>query len=528
LTPTITCLENPLSFRSHIFARGYWRSWQIDDSNRKREESSAFARSSRSANIRFLERAIRMRAAQILGAIVVAASMAALLSDRGAEAQSDTNLNVLRGLAPLSTLDQTDAGKAVLTREFAVTVAIQNGNAREPTGLQFPDQQEQALQDATITDANAYQLADGLGSKLGDIYHSLTTKSGDQGQPPTNISPAVADLIAYTNGLTKSDSQSAKYFFGNGTTDGKHAVSAEALAILAAIKGQTDVLGRAYGYPAGSAGADAYGNSRPFQTDLDYVHFTGRDFFGAPSSNVEYLIGPKQNLTNSPSYPSGHTTYGYAESLLLALLLPQRYPQMIARAAEYGNDRIIMAAHYAVDVLSGRTLATYDIAQLLANRQGYVGVSRQGIQIDDFPKALADAQRDMRDKLEAGCGQPIDACARDDHSRFSDPAKNRAFYEATQTYNLPIVFEQNANKTEDVCQLAPEAGYLLTAAFPYLTLDEADAILTETEGPGGGFLDNGSAFGVYSRLDLYRAAERAIADVKPAAAPSEAKCIVQR
>jgi hypothetical protein len=33
---------------------------------------------------------------------------------------------------------------------------------------------------------------------------------------------------------------------------------------------------------------------------------------------------------------------------------------------------------------------------------------------------------------------------------------------------------------------------------------QADAILTLTEGPGDGFLDNGSAFGVYSRLDLTR------------------------
>jgi hypothetical protein len=32
-----------------------------------------------------------------------------------------------------------------------------------------------------------------------------------------------------------------------------------------------------------------------------------------------------------------------------------------------------------------------------------------------------------------------------------------------------------------------------------------------TEGPGGGFLDNGSAFGIYSRLDLYKAAEQAAA-----------------
>ena len=46
-------------------------------------------------------------------------------------------------------------------------------------------------------------------------------------------------------------------------------------------------------------------------------------------------------------------------------------------------------------------------------------------------------------------------------------------------------------------------------AFPKLSLEEANRILTETEGPGGGFLDDGSAFGVYSRLNLYAAAGRA-------------------
>ena len=71
--------------------------------------------------------------------------------------------------------------------------------------------------------------------------------------------------------------------------------------------------------------------------------------------------------------------------------------------------------------------------------------------------------------------------------------KNGAFYEATQTYRLPAVFANNAEGTEDVVKLAPEAGYLLTVAFPSLTLAQADAILTLTEGPGGGFLDNGSA-----------------------------------
>ena len=49
----------------------------------------------------------------------------------------------------------------------------------------------------------------------------------------------------------------------------------------------------------------------------------------------------------------------------------------------------------------------------------------------------------------------------------------------------------------------------IACPFDSLTLEQADRILTETEGPGGGFLDDGSPFGVYSRLNLYAAAGRA-------------------
>ena len=80
---------------------------------------------------------------------------------------------------------------------------------------------------------------------------------------------------------------------------------------------------------------------------------------------------------------------------------------------------------------------------------------------------------------------------------------------STQTYRLPVVYPAEAGKVEDVSKIAPDAGYLLTAAFPYLSLAQADHILTMTEGPGGGFLDNGSPFGLYSRLDLYKAAANA-------------------
>jgi hypothetical protein len=88
------------------------------------------------------------------------------------------------------------------------------------------------------------------------------------------------------------------------------------------------------------------------------------------------------------------------------------------------------------------------------------------------------------DRSAAGraCGEAIEDCAREDIGRLSNPAANEAFYAVTQTYNLPVVYPKTANTIEDVGKLAPEAGYLLTTAFPSLTLEQADRILTETEG----------------------------------------------
>jgi len=121
------------------------------------------------------------------------------------------------------------------------------------------------------------------------------------------------------------------------------------------------------------------------------------------------------------------------------------------------------------------------------------------------------ARADLIAALQKSCGNSVPNCADADTGRFDNPAVDKAFYESTQTYGLAIVHQNTAGKLEDVATVAPEAGYLLTAAFPHLSLARADQILTATEGPGGGFLDSGSAFGVYSRLDLYKAAQRAAA-----------------
>jgi hypothetical protein len=225
-----------------------------------------------------------------------------------------------------------------------------------------------------------------------------------------------------------------------------------------------------------------------------------------------YNRGPVSNLVDSPSYPSGHTTYGYTGALLLAMLVPERFQEMVTRGAEYGTDRILMGAHYAMDVLGGRTLATYDMAHLLANDPAYMGRSLKGAPaMTDFQAAIRTARADVTKTLEAACGKSVAECAKEDIGRLSKRAADEAFYAATQTYDLPVVYPKNAGRVEDVGKLAPEAGYLLTTAFPSLTMQQAWQILTETEGPGGGFLDDGSGFGVYSRLNLYAAAGRAAA-----------------
>jgi membrane-associated phospholipid phosphatase len=443
---------------------------------------------------------------------MIAILAGAALAPAAAQAQSALNLRALQGLAPFSALGNSVAGKAALAANLQVTGDIQTGVSGQP-GLQpFAAQQAQALRDAFITGGNAFQLADGLGSKLGGAYQSLASiGSGDDGKTVTftNITPAIGELIGYTATLTAADSNSGKFFFAGGlqkTAGPAVPVNAAGAAILQKIGGTTDVFGKAYGHPAGAKGADKYGDSRPFQTEPTVLHYDDQDFFGLASNNFDYLTGPAQDLTGSPAWPSGHTTYGYTESVLLAVMVPARYTQMITRGAEYGNSRIVLAAHYAMDVIAGRSLAYYDVAHLLANDPDYLNQKEgKSTPIKDYRAALKAARADLTAALTKACGGTIAACAAADTGRFSDPAKDEAFYESTQTYGLPVVYPAEAGRTEDVGKLAPQAGWLLKAAFPALSLAEADHILTVTEGPGGGFLDDGSGFGVYSRLDLYKA-----------------------
>lgn len=66
----------------------------------------------------------------------------------------------------------------------------------------------------------------------------------------------------------------------------------------------------------------------------------------------------------SPSYPSGHATFGYLAATVLAQLVPDKRRALFAFAASYGANRLIAGTHFPSDLEAGKIAAAV-IAQTL-------------------------------------------------------------------------------------------------------------------------------------------------------------------
>lgn len=85
-------------------------------------------------------------------------------------------------------------------------------------------------------------------------------------------------------------------------------------------------------------------------------------------------LQPLQNvddLKNSPSYPSGHTTYGTLIGTVLAQMLPEKRDQLYARIADYGRSRMVAGVHYRSDVDAGKILGAAIAADEFANDEEF-------------------------------------------------------------------------------------------------------------------------------------------------------------
>lgn len=97
------------------------------------------------------------------------------------------------------------------------------------------------------------------------------------------------------------------------------------------------------------------------------------------------------DLAKSSSYPSGHTTLGWAYGLILAELDPARATQILEHARAYGESRVVCGVHYASDVEAGRTVGAALVARLHANQE--------------FETDLAAAQKEVA--VSGAAGAPV-------------------------------------------------------------------------------------------------------------------------
>ncbi len=175
-----------------------------------------------------------------------------LLAPLPAAAQSAQNLTALKGLAPVSALGASETGRAALDANLTVTGAIQAGTGAVPFLLPLSDQRQLALRDSFITDGNATELADGLGSKLATSTRPRPLRRGRDLHQRGAVRRRSPRLHQPRRQVRLERGQ---VFLRERHHHGKAPVSEAAAAILTERGGTTDVFGKAYGRPAGHRGA---------------------------------------------------------------------------------------------------------------------------------------------------------------------------------------------------------------------------------------------------------------------------------
>lgn len=76
-----------------------------------------------------------------------------------------------------------------------------------------------------------------------------------------------------------------------------------------------------------------------------------------------------QHRGKNATYPSGHTTAGYAMAVTLAHLMPDQADAALRRAQIYGQSRMVCGVHYRSDIVAGQVVGTAVALALLQNPQ---------------------------------------------------------------------------------------------------------------------------------------------------------------
>ncbi|MXS20114.1 acid phosphatase [Pseudomonas oryzihabitans] len=189
-------------------------------------------------------------------------------------------------------------------------------------------------------------------------------------------------------------------------------------------------------------------------------------------------------LASAGAFPSGHSTVGYTDTLLLAAMLPERATAILARGAGYGYSRQVLGVHYPLDVIGGRMIAQYNVAHYLADPA--------------YRRLFDEAREQLRTALTKACGMALAQCAAGS-AADQDPWNSQAavaFQHYTLSYGLPAV----AGSAGRPVQVPEGAPALLQAMAPTLSLATAQTRLAKSHGVAELGLD--PAHEQWQRLDL--------------------------
>ncbi|MFT3835049.1 MAG: phosphatase PAP2 family protein [Micropruina sp.] len=451
------------------------------------------------------------RLRRLLTATAVVGASAALLAPVGvtpaqaaAPYPSDTKPDLVAPLSGYSSLWQTSGLNDL------------HGTVKNSATLQWNDrvtswinqhatkaQQFRALQNAAYlnSDGSGYDqsnsIADGLGQKLGRLYaHGridgalpkvaalINSSSGTAGGYVSTTNAKAA--FSYPRPFLNVDPSAPKV---EGDTDAC-APSKVNGSSLAPIR-------------KGKSWADAKGNLKitrvPATVDTTHT-FAGTDV------TLDPIYG-EAGLCTGGSYPSGHTTSAYEAGITLATLLPELAPQILARASEAGNNRIVLGVHYALDIIGGRI-------------SGQVALASRWSDAKFRTEVLAPARAELVGYLEAKCGARLATCIASDtpylnnsyggatipggsKQRVTDRSSALKVYTERLSYGFAPVFSTRLSPS-----VPKGAEALLRTTFPTLNNKQRRSILAQTEIRSGHPLDTtltsriGTAPGSWQRLNL--------------------------
>ncbi len=72
----------------------------------------------------------------------------------------------------------------------------------------------------------------------------------------------------------------------------------------------------------------------------------------------------EESLRKNGSYPSGHTLLGWSAALLMTEINPERANEILARGYRYGENRLVVGAHWQSDTDAARLAASVAYARL--------------------------------------------------------------------------------------------------------------------------------------------------------------------